>query len=76
MDKDAKDRSDAASEAFLAELAKDDKKNSGKGESKQLNEKSKDKRKSREYRKPKSTKVMNSPLWIQLIFFTGIGPDS
>lgn len=57
MDKDAKARSDAAREAFLAELAKDDEKNSS--ESKQLNEKSKEKKKSRDYRKSKSPKVVN-----------------
>jgi hypothetical protein len=55
VDKDAKDRSDAAREAFLAELAKDDKKNSWKGEVKQ----SKEKKKSREHRKSKSPKVLN-----------------
>ncbi|KAF3326332.1 Inactive ubiquitin carboxyl-terminal hydrolase 54 [Carex littledalei] len=54
VDKDAKARSDAAREAFLAELAKDDEKNSS--ESKQLNEKSKEKKKSRDYRKSKSPK--------------------
>ncbi|KAJ4767535.1 Ubiquitin carboxyl-terminal hydrolase-related protein [Rhynchospora pubera] len=60
VDKDAKDRSDAAREAFLAELAKDDKKNSWKGESKQLNEKSKEKKKGRDHRKSKSPKGLST----------------
>lgn len=59
MDKDAMEKSDAAREAFLAELALDAKKNARKtGEqSKLTQEKLKDKKKGREHRKSKDIKV-------------------
>ncbi|KAL5722530.1 hypothetical protein ACHQM5_006043 [Ranunculus cassubicifolius] len=59
VDTDAREKSDAAREAFLAELALDAKKNSGKGGdlSKHSHEKSKDKKKSKDYRKTKDSKA-------------------
>jgi len=58
VDKDAAEKSDAAREAFLAELALSEKKNINKGgESKQLQDKSKDKKKNKDNRKPKDIKV-------------------
>ncbi|KAF3614490.1 putative LOB domain-containing protein 27-like [Capsicum annuum] len=56
--KDATEKSDAASEAFLAELARDSKNSSGGGNgcSKHTHEKVKDKKKNREYRKTKGSK--------------------
>ncbi|KAJ3673901.1 hypothetical protein LUZ60_005893 [Juncus effusus] len=56
VDKDAKERSDAAQEAFLAELALDAKK------SKQSNEKSKEKKKTKDHRKPKDPKGFSNDL--------------
>ncbi|XP_015067568.1 uncharacterized protein LOC107012282 [Solanum pennellii] len=57
-EKDATKKSDAASEALLAELAHDSKKSSrrGNGCSKHTHEKMKDKKKSKEYRKAKGSK--------------------
>ncbi|CAL4912733.1 unnamed protein product [Urochloa decumbens] len=57
VDKDARERSDAAREAFLAELALDAKKNASKGgDMKQFQEKSKDKKKSKDSRRSKDLK--------------------
>ncbi|CAL4937807.1 unnamed protein product [Urochloa decumbens] len=57
VDKDARERSDAAREAFLAELALDAKKNASKGgDMKQYQEKSKDKKKSKDSRRSKDLK--------------------
>lgn len=60
MDKDAMEKSDAAREAFLAELALDDKKNINRGvdHSKQIQEKSKDKKRNKDYRRVKDLKVL------------------
>ncbi|XP_055828881.1 uncharacterized protein LOC129896911 isoform X2 [Solanum dulcamara] len=57
-EKDATEKSDAASEAFLAELACDSKNSSGGGNgcSKHTHEKIKDKKKKKEYRKTKGSK--------------------
>ncbi|KAK6924937.1 protein of unknown function DUF627, N-terminal [Dillenia turbinata] len=57
-DKDATEKSDAAREAFLAELALDSKKNitGGSDNSKLAQEKTKDKKKNKEYRKSKDSK--------------------
>ncbi|KAG9455754.1 hypothetical protein H6P81_000262 [Aristolochia fimbriata] len=62
VEKDAREKSDAAREAFLAELALDAKKNAQRGGelSKQILEKSKDKKKSKDYRKAKDSKVASS----------------
>jgi len=58
VDKDARERSDAAREAFLAELAMDAKKNANKGgDTKQSHEKSKDKKKFKDFRRSKELKV-------------------
>lgn len=58
MDKDARDRSDAAREAFLAELDLDAKKNASKGgDMKPYNEKSKDKKKLKDSRRFRDIKV-------------------
>ncbi|KAM0043851.1 putative tetratricopeptide-like helical domain superfamily, ubiquitin specific protease [Helianthus debilis subsp. tardiflorus] len=54
-EKDATEKSDAAREAFLAELALDSKKGTG-DIPKHVNEKVKDKRKNKEYRKTKDSK--------------------
>jgi len=59
VDKDARERSDAAREAFLAELALDAKKNASKGDDmKQYHEKSKDKKKLKDSRRSKDLKVV------------------
>ncbi|KAJ9560193.1 hypothetical protein OSB04_005353 [Centaurea solstitialis] len=58
-EKDATEKSDAAREAFLAELALDSKKGSV-DNSKQSNDKLKDKRKNRDYRKIKDSKATNN----------------
>lgn len=60
MDKDAMEKSDAAREAFLAELALDDKKNINRGvdHSKQIQEKSKDKKRNKDYKRVKDLKVL------------------
>ncbi|CAK9184755.1 unnamed protein product [Ilex paraguariensis] len=57
-EKDATEKSDAAREAFLAELALDSKKGSagGSDSSRHIHEKTKDKRKNKEYRKTKDSK--------------------
>ncbi|KAF5201079.1 Ubiquitin carboxyl-terminal hydrolase-related protein [Thalictrum thalictroides] len=62
VDKDAREKSDAASEAFLAELDRDKEKGSNKGGDhlKHSQEKSKDKKKSKDYRKTKDTKAFGS----------------
>uniref|UniRef100_A0A1D1YV94 Inactive ubiquitin carboxyl-terminal hydrolase 54 n=1 Tax=Anthurium amnicola TaxID=1678845 RepID=A0A1D1YV94_9ARAE len=62
VDKDATEKSNAAREAFLAELALDAKKSTNKAgdHSKQMQEKLKDKRKGRDYRKSKDIKASNS----------------
>ncbi|XP_010229142.1 uncharacterized protein LOC100846067 isoform X2 [Brachypodium distachyon] len=60
MDKDAREKSDAAREAFLAELALDAEKNANKGGDKKLsNEKSKDKKKMKDSRRYKDLKDMS-----------------
>lgn len=58
-EKDAREKSDAAREAFLAELALDSKKSAGAGVDnlKHINERTKDKKKSKESRKNKDSKV-------------------
>lgn len=60
MDRDAREKSDAAREAFLAELARDAKKNISKGgdHSKQSQEKLKDKKKTKDNRKNRDSKVL------------------
>uniref|UniRef100_A0A0D9VPX1 USP domain-containing protein n=1 Tax=Leersia perrieri TaxID=77586 RepID=A0A0D9VPX1_9ORYZ len=59
-DKDAKERSDAAREAFLAELALDAKRNANKGsDTKQSHDKSKDKKKVKDSRKSKVSKDLS-----------------
>lgn len=61
VDKDAAERSDAAREAFLAELALDAKKNANKGgDSKHTNEKSKDRKKNKDNKKTKDIKAVGS----------------
>ncbi|XP_043704226.1 uncharacterized protein LOC122654281 isoform X2 [Telopea speciosissima] len=58
VDKDAREKSDAAREAFLAELALDAKNNNRGGDhSKQIQEKLKDKKKNKDYRKAKDSKA-------------------
>ncbi|OVA09096.1 Ubiquitin carboxyl-terminal hydrolases family 2 [Macleaya cordata] len=59
VDKDATEKSEAAREAFLAELALDAKKSNNKGgdHGKQIQEKLKDKKKNKDYRKAKDLKV-------------------
>lgn len=66
-EKDATEKSDAAREAFLAELALDSKKGARGGSdiSKHTNDKTKEKRKHKEYRKTKDSKVL-----IFLVLFT------
>ncbi|GFP80104.1 inactive ubiquitin carboxyl-terminal hydrolase 54 [Phtheirospermum japonicum] len=61
-ERDAREKSDAAREAFLAELALDSKKGSSAGvdNTKHAHEKTKDKKKSRESRKNKDPKVTHS----------------
>lgn len=68
MDKDAKEKSDAVSQALLAELEHDAKKNAMKGgdHSKQSQDKSKDKKKNRDNRKSKDPKVKHSQAWSSL----------
>jgi len=59
VDKNAREKSDAAREAFLAELALDAKKNASKGgDMKQYHEKSKDKKKLKDSRRSKDLKVV------------------
>lgn len=59
-EKDVTKKSDAAREAFLAELALDSKKGikSGSDNSKHAHEKPKEKKKSKEFRKAKDSKVV------------------
>lgn len=58
-EKDATEKSDAARDAFLAELARDSEKSSSGGneKSKHAHEKTKDKKKNKEYRRAKDSKV-------------------
>ncbi|KAL3528300.1 hypothetical protein ACH5RR_007622 [Cinchona calisaya] len=58
-EKDATEKSDAAREAFLAELALDSKKGSGGGSDnvRHMHEKTKDKKRNKEYRKAKDSKA-------------------
>lgn len=56
-EKDAREKSDAAREAFLAELALDSKKGITTGADNSKHDKSKDKKKSKEGRKQKDPKV-------------------
>jgi hypothetical protein len=59
VDKEATERSDAARDAFLAELAKDAEKNANQGGDKKLShEKSKDKKKMKDSRRSKDPKVV------------------
>ncbi|KAJ0982811.1 hypothetical protein J5N97_011066 [Dioscorea zingiberensis] len=60
VEKDAKERSDAASQAFLAELEHDAKRNATRGgdHSKQSQDKAKDKKKNKDNRKVKDLKVV------------------
>ncbi|XP_022929671.1 uncharacterized protein LOC111436182 [Cucurbita moschata] len=62
-EKDATKKSDAASEAFLAELALDSKKGirGGTDNSRHAHEKPKEKKKSKEFRKVKDSKVVSGP---------------
>lgn len=61
VDRAATEKSDAAREAFLAELELDEKRNLNKeANSRQGNEKVKDKKKSRDSRKVKDIKVLGS----------------
>lgn len=59
-EKDATEKSDAAREAFLAELARDAKKvaRGGSDNSRHSQEKVKDKKKNKEFRKSKDSKVL------------------
>lgn len=60
-DKDARERSDAARDAFLAELALDAEKNANKGgDKKPSHEKSKDKKRMKDSRRSKDLKVVMS----------------
>lgn len=58
-EKDATEKSDAAREAFLAELALDSKKGTGGGSDnvKHMHEKTKDKKKNKDNRKTRDSKV-------------------
>lgn len=69
-EKDATEKSDAAREAFLAELALDSKKvaRGGSDISKHSNDKTKEKRKHKEYRKTKDSKVIILVLFIFFCF--------
>ncbi|XP_031488041.1 uncharacterized protein LOC116256043 isoform X2 [Nymphaea colorata] len=62
VEKDATEKSDAAREAFLAELARDAQKNSNKicDVSKQMHDKAKDRKKNKDYKKFKDLKVMGA----------------
>lgn len=69
VDRDAREKSDAAREAFLAELAQDAKKNANKGnDTKHAHEKSKEKRKNKDNRKSKDQKVFITRLLKFLVF--------
>ena len=65
-EKDATEKSNAAGEAFLAELALDSKKGTqGRSDiSRNTLEKGKDRRKNKEYKKTKELKVSNFSLWL------------
>lgn len=67
-ERDATEKSDAAREAFLAELALDSKKGNGGGtdNSRHMHEKTKDKKKNKEFRKTKDPKVLISWLCFAL----------
>ncbi|KAJ6839604.1 uncharacterized protein M6B38_314385 [Iris pallida] len=60
VDKDATEKSDAAREALLVELALAEKKNIKVGESKQMQDKSKDKKKNKDNKKAKDIKAVGS----------------
>lgn len=66
-EKDATEKSDAAREAFLAELALDSKKavRGGSDSSKQTQDKHKDRKKNKDYRKTKDSKVSICCLFFQ-----------
>ena len=68
-EKDATEKSDAAREAFLAELALDSKKDvrGGNDNSRHTQEKTKDKKKNKDYRKAKDSKV--SIVWCGFMSF-------
>lgn len=69
-EKDATEKSDAAREAFLAELALDSKKGSsgGSDNARHLQEKTKDKKKNKDFRKAKDSKVRISCVDIALCY--------
>lgn len=69
VDKDAREKSDAARDAFLAELAQDAKKNVNKGnDTKHAHEKPKEKKKSKDNRKSKDQKVFITRL-LHFLYF-------
>lgn len=72
-EKDATEKSDAAREAFLAELALDSKKGvkGGNDNLRHTQEKTKDKKKNKEYRKAKDTKVFNC-VCLVVFFLVGV----
>lgn len=72
-EKDATEKSDAAREAFLAELALDSKKGvkGGNDNLRHTQEKTKDKKKNKEYRKAKDTKVFNC-VCLVIFFLVGV----
>ena len=72
-EKDATEKSDAAREAFLAELALDSKKGvkGGNDNARHTEEKAKDKKKNKEYRKAKDTKVLIVSVWFFFFFWVG-----
>lgn len=64
-DKDARERSDAARDAFLAELALDAEKKANKGgDKKPSHEKSKDKKRMKDSRRSKDLKVVTSMIML------------
>lgn len=71
-EKDATQKSDAAREAFLAELALDSKKSAigGSDNSRHNHDKTKEKKKGKEYRKMKDSKV--STMCLTLASYTGL----
>jgi hypothetical protein len=74
VDKDARERSDAAREAFLAELALDAKKNASKaGDLKQYHDKSKEKKKLKDSRRSKVVLILSAVVFLfttrKFIFF-------
>jgi hypothetical protein len=74
VDKDARERSDAAREAFLAELALDAKKNASKaGDLKQYHDKPKEKKKLKDSRRSKVVLILSAVVFLfttrKFIFF-------